>query len=247
MLNISKDRLQQNIRAACNLDLPWLSNEHRGFSGACAIIAGAPSIADYLDEIRNLDIMTFSVNGAHDYLVDSGISPDFFVMLDGRPCNDFARNPQEGCIYFIASQCHPKIFERYKDHKVILWHSEHELVPKKIIEKKNKDHFGYVSGKGTVGLTAIALAYTLGFTEFHLYGFDSSFDEKQHAYSQKQNQNDKIITHIVNDKEFRTTPALMGQIWNFIQIHKLLTAQGCSIIMRSNGLIKEVYEQLQSN
>lgn len=179
MLNVSKETLERNVRASIKLDLPWLSSEHCNFSGACAIIAGAPSVKNCLDEIKALDILKFSVNGTHDFLVENGIAPDFFVMLDARPCNNFATLPQDGCVYFIASQCHPKVFTRFKDYKTILWHTEHEWLPKKAIEKKGRDHFGYVSAKGSVGLTAIGLAYTLGFREFHLYGFDSSFDESQ--------------------------------------------------------------------
>lgn len=242
MLNITRRVYENNIRSACKRDLPWLSPEHCHFSGACAIIAGAPSIKDKIEEIRGLDIMTFSCNGTHDYLVEQGIAPDFFVMLDGRPCNDFAKAPQDDCVYFLASQCHPKVFDRFNEHKVVVWHTEHEWLPKKVIERCNRDHFGYVSAKGSVGLTAIGLAYTLGFTEFHLYGFDSSFDESQHPYQQPQNSHDEIIEHEVNGKIFKSTPTLSAQVWNFINTEKLLTELGCSIVMRSEGLIKEVYE-----
>jgi len=245
MLNVTKDVLERNVRAACSLDLPWLSDKHCQFSGACAIIAGAPSIKSKIDEIRNLDIMKFSVNGTHDFLVEHGIIPDFFAMLDARPCNDFAKMPQKDCVYFLASQCHKKAFESLKDHNVIVWHTEHEWLPKKVIERKNRDHFGYVSAKGSIGLTAIGLAYTLGFREYHLYGFDSSFDESQHPYKQPQNANDKIVEHTVNGKTFKSTPTLSAQVWNFINTEKLLTDLGCSIVMRSEGLIKEIYEQLQ--
>lgn len=245
MLNVTKEVLEKNVRSACNRDLPWLSPEHCNFSGPCAIIAGAPSIKKRLDEIRALDVMKFSVNGTHDFLVENGIVPDFFTMLDARPCNDFAKIPQQDCVYFISSQCHPKVFDHFNNHKIILWHTEHEWLPKKVIERKNRHHFGYVSAKGSVGLTTLGLAYTLGFREFHLYGFDSSFDEKQHPYKQPQNDHDKIVTHVVNGKEFKSTPTLSAQIWTFINMEKLLTDLGCTIIMRSEGLIKEIYEQLQ--
>lgn len=245
MLNVTRERYEKNIRTACKLEIPWLMPEHCNFNDACAIIAGGPSIKNHIQEIRNLDIMKLSVNGTHDFLVENGISPDFFVMLDARPCNNFAVIPQKNCIYFIASQCHPHVFERFKNHKVILWHTEHEWTPKKYIDKKNPSHFGYISAKGSVGLTAIGLAYTLGFREFHLYGFDSSFDEKQHAYAQPQNEGDKIITHNINGKEFKSTPTLSAQIWNFMETEKLLRAEGCTIVMRSEGLIKEIYDQLE--
>ena len=198
-----------------------------------------------VDEIRDLDIMMFSCNGTHDFLTDNQITPDFFVMLDARPCNDFAKIPQKDCVYFLASQCHPNVFDRFKSYNVMLWHTEHEWLPKKAIERQGRDHFGYVSAKGSVGLTSIGLAYTLGFREFHLYGFDSSFEESQHSYKQEQNENDEIVTHEINGKLFRSTPALMGQIWNFINTEKLLKELGCTIVMKSEGLVKEIYEQLQ--
>lgn len=238
-LNTSLKQVDRNIKQNCKRNLPWLDSSHEIFKGEIAIVAGAPSIKDKINEIKHLpkETLIMSVNGSHDFLVDNGIKPDFFAMVDARPVNKFARHNIQETIYLLASQCHRSVFERFKDNRVILWHAEYEEMDKEYIEKqalkKNLFDCSYISGKGTIGLTAICLAYTLGFRAFKLYGLDSSFTGYQHAYTQKQNEQDSIIE--VNG--YKTTKPLLNQVLTYIELKKLLS--DCRIDMRSSGLINE--------
>jgi hypothetical protein len=120
-----------------------------------------------------------------------------------------------------------------------MWHAEYKEMDKRSIEKRAMK-MGYIdssfiSGKGSIGLTAICLAYTLGFSKFKLYGFDSSFDEYQHAYTQKQNEDDTTIE--VNG--YKTTQVLFNQVLTYIELKKLLLAEGCEIELCCKGLIND--------
>lgn len=247
--NTSQQVIVDNVKSASRRDLPWLSESMCNFSGECAIVAGGESLVNYIDEIRDLDAMIFSCNGTHDFLIERGIKPDFFTMVDARPINDFAKMPQKDCIYFLASQVHKKMFERLKDNKVILWHTEHEVFPKKYVEQRAQDrhqgHYFTIAGKGSIGLTTICLAYTLGFRSFRLYGFDSSFTKYQHAYKQTQNEKDKILQHELNGVLYQTTPNLMAQIGTYLNLLPLL--EDCKVAVRSDGLIKAIQESYESS
>lgn len=245
-LNASKELVANNILSASRRDIAWLDDDCCAFKGKIAIIGGAPSIKKKLDELREFDGKILATNGTHDYLVDNGINPDFFFQLDARKCNKFAQKKIDSCIYILASQCHPDSFNAIKPDMLV--HVEMEGFPHKRVNQIGRNRginqFTYISGKGTVGITAIALAYTLGFSEMHLYGMDGSISESSHAYSQPQNNNDKIIEYDINGKRYKTTPELCNQMWNFQHLIPLL--KGCDIHMKSEGLIKEVWDEFKT-
>lgn len=245
-MNVSQDLLENNILSASRRNIPWLDDDCCTFSGHVAIIGGSPSIKHKLDELRAFDGVILSTNGTHDYLVENGIKPDLFFQLDARKCNKFARNRQDDCVYILASQCHPDSFNDIRPDMVA--HVDYKDFPHKkvanIARRRCIEQYTYVSGKGTVGITGIALAYTLGFREFSIYGMDASIDEASHAYAQPQNQNDKTIEYAINGKTFKTTPELCNQMWNFQQLLPLM--KNCKINMCSEGLMKEVWNEFKT-
>lgn len=245
-LNASEELVTKNILAASRLEIPWLCDEFCGFNGKIAIIGGAPSLAERLDELREFDGVILATNGTHDFLVDNGIIPDFFFQLDARKCNKFAQKRQDSCVYIMASQCHPSNIEAIKPQMLV--HVDMDGFPHKkvanIAKRRGVEQYTYVSGKGTVGMTSIGLAYTLGFREIHLFGMDGSFADKQHAYVQEQNNGDKVIEYAINGKTFKTTPNLCNQMWNFQ--HMLPLIADCDIHVHSDGLLKEVWNEFKA-
>ena len=256
-INVPPSTIKRNIIASSKRKLEWLDSEqHNIFSGKVAIVGGAPSIKNKIDELKSFQKdggMIFSLNGTHDWLVDNGINPDFFAMVDARPINDFANKPLPGCVYMLASQCHIKTFRKLKDHHVLLWHCGHEDFPEEEVKKQAIKKHGIdsswtmVGARKTVGLTSIFLCYTLGFKDIYIYGMDSSFDEKQHAYKQKQNEKDLIVTARVGNQEFQTTPTLADQskMYGYVRGQAEIEG-GMTIHMRSEGLIKAMHEAKDS-
>lgn len=219
-----------NSMQRCDL----FSREHCIFRGKIAIVGGGPSLNGQLDDLREFDGLIMSLNGAHDYLLEQGVESDFYFQIDPKPENRFARNKKPNCIYMLASQCHPKSFADIKPDTMV--HLYHERFPQRVARKKN---FMFINSFGTVGITAMALAYTMGFDELHLYGIDGSIGDEHHAYEQKQNDNDTVFMH----KGYKTTDALCNQMWNFQKILPLL--KDCHIVINGNGLIKEVYHEFE--
>jgi hypothetical protein len=248
MFNVPTSTIIDNVKSASRRNLPWFSETMCNFSGECAIVAGGESLKRFLQEIKDLpkDVMIFSCNGTHDYLIENGIKPDFFTMVDARPCNDFAKLENKDCVYMLASQVHKSMFDKLDN--VILWHTEHEYFPRDYVhkqaEKRKQGHYWTIAGKGSIGLTTICLAHTMGFRSFRLYGFDSSFENYQHSYKQKQNEKDKILHHELNGVIYQTTPTLMAQIGTYLNFLPLL--KDCKVAVRSDGLIKAIQESYES-
>jgi len=249
--NTSIKQIDKNIKTNSKSNVVWLDElKHCIFTGKIAIVGGSPSLRTSIDELKKLKakgVMIMSVNGSHDYLVDNGIEPDFFAMLDARKLNDFVNTPIKSCVYFLASQCHKDIFNKLKGSNVILWHCEYEEIDKEFIAKEaiKRKVLGntLISGKGTIGLTSVCLAYTLGFREFLLYGMDSSFDEIQHSYEQSQNKEDKVVELTVGDKVFKTTPALAAQVDTYLKFKDILERSGGKMVVKSNGLLKAAEDE----
>lgn len=247
MMNIPPEAIVRNILDNSKRKYTWLDRDkHNIFSGRVAIICGAPSMKDKLEGIRALKdkgVMIWSVNGTHDFLLDNGIKPDFFAMVDARPVNDFCNNAQKDCIYLIASQCHPKVFRKLARHKKMLWHCAFADMPVKeldeIARKRKELQWTTIGARKTIGLCSMFLAYTMGFNELYLYGMDSSFKDYQHSYKQAQNESDRRI----EIDGFTTTPALANQADIYPQVRKQLEDAGVTIHMRSEGLIKTIHER----
>lgn len=119
-----------------------------------------------------------SVKGTHDFLIERGLAPDLFLTIDPRPRADQLKLKSNDTIYLIASRCHPDLFKRLKDDKVILWHPYAvQDEAESIFEDRDAKASGLttfcIGGGTTSGMRAIHLSYAMGFRKFVLYGIDS--------------------------------------------------------------------------
>lgn len=182
-----------------------------------------------------------ALNGAHDYLLDNGIIPDFAVCLDARQENaDFYIRPQESTIYLIASQCDPSVFEALSGHNVLMWHSGtgqemRDLIGREFIE---------INGGCTVGLRALPLSYAIGFTDLNLYGYDSSFEEDHHAYSQPLNDGCDVIEVEADGRSFMTSPTMAKQAYQFQSVVMMLHPHA-EITVHGAGLLPAIHQAMQ--
>jgi hypothetical protein len=139
---------------------------------------------------------------------------------------NFLKKAKE-CKYFIASQCHPTLFDTLlaRGEEVIIWHLLTDNLLKWSQEEGSPIYQHYmIPGGSTSGLRAIVLAYAMGFRKFHLYGYDSCLavtDPKKPANLRKVNGETyeelnkegkpKAMTLTVGKKQFLTDPAMASQ------------------------------------
>jgi hypothetical protein len=156
------------------------------------IVGFGPSLRDtwrdLLVERRAFGAKIVSTSGAHDFLIERGIIPDYHVEVDPREHKAFfTRNSHPTVNYWIASCCHPKLVDNLVDRKskVALWHLLNSDDDLQIAAPDGPDPDAMlVCGGSGVAARAIHLFYTQGYRSFSLYGMDCSFDPKsreQHA------------------------------------------------------------------
>jgi hypothetical protein len=105
---------------------------------------------------------------------------------------------------------------------------------------ENDKPVNLISSGTTVGLAAMAIVYTLGFRDIHLYGYDSSFEGEHHAYPQSSNDDDVVIDAVAGERTFKTTPWMVKQVQEFQTLALNLAELGCSIEVHGDGLLPHV-------
>lgn len=239
--NTKQAELTRNIEYALKLPLPWLQSVE-AHDGHAVIVGGGPSLKRDIDNIRERQKhgqVIFSTNNTYKYLLDNGIIADFHVMLDAREENNqFVPRLPIPCYY--ASQCHSSVLERAKN--VTLWHS----LSDGILEVIGNDTGDPIVGGGvTVGMKTIALCHILGYRAFHLYGFDSSYEDgENHAYRQPLNDGERTVEVEMNGKKYKAAAWMCSQVENFKETAKAVVESGGIITVHGTGLLPDVAKVL---
>ena len=143
-----------------------------------SLIGYGPSLEDTWRDITR-PIMTMS--GAHDFLIERGIIPEFHCEMDPRKHKVSMLTPHKEVHYLMASVCHPSMWEKLKDFKIAMWHCVSGKLTVEWVKNNDPDTL-LVSGGSCMGLVAIHLAGCMGFNHFELHGYDGSYrDGKRHA------------------------------------------------------------------
>lgn len=216
------------------------------------LVGGGPSAADHLAEIRDLHANGWSlwtVNGAHDWLVSQGIVPDYCTLLESNEVvNTFVRTPVTGVKYFIASQCHPSIFDRLiAEHQfVCMWHAGLDAEAHKIIELADPDATIFAQAQ-TTGLHSLALAWSHGIKRLNVYGMDSSHrPDRDHAYDNSQQADVPEFEFRFEDKVYRTTPTWANQAQTFARMIPAYFRLGMRIEVKGDGLLPDMARKVNA-
>ena len=174
------------------------------------------------------DCEVISVSGAHDFLLEHGIVPDYHVECDPRPHKaDNIVKGHTGIRYLIASVAHPVLFDKLDGLDIALWHvstKEHGT----LLLKAGENGHHIISGGGSVGLRAVPLFYALGYRDFSIYGMDCSFaDEGKQQWAGKHAGKTHKVVHLqCEGRVFATSPTLATYATDFIEmVQKVTDAQ----------------------
>lgn len=184
------------------------------------LVCYGPSLAQTVDRVRYLPGDIFSVSGAHDFLLEHGVTPHFHIECDPRPHKaDNIKCGNRNVTYLLGSACHPVLFDKLEGCDTRLWHvstPEHHM--RTIVELgENPTHI--ISGGGSVGLRAIPLLYALGYRAIDIFGMDCSFaeDGEQHAGRHAGKLQD-LCQVDCNGRLFLASPVLLTYATNFFEI-----------------------------
>ncbi len=254
-VNTGTQRLLANVLANGS-SAPWICS-CPAHSGEALIVGSGPSLLDTIPDIREAATrggVIFALNGAAKILQSYGIKVSYHIVLDARPDNIQFLGHAE--VYLLASQCDPSLFAEVKGH-ILQWHPVMDGIDALFPEAP----MTLIGGGTTVGISGMALVYTMGYRKIHLFGYDSSFREypktasyagreevdkyKQHAAPQKKTIQESMVFEVgAFDKRFWTNAAMARQAEIFPQFAQQLLALGVEIYVHGDGLLPHIAQSL---
>lgn len=251
-VNVANEALWANILANVERPLDWFTGDlpHKQ---TAVLVCGGPSLKHGISAIKDhkrRGAKVISVNNTLTYLLSHGIVPDCHVMLDARQENaEFVRSAPLSTRYFIASQCHPDVFEALADRNVSIWHNAVDggHVERIVREHETRERpMVMVPGGGTVGLRAMFLLWMSGYRKLHIYGMDGSYTEGQHhAYPQALNDGEDVLDVVLNGKHYACSKWQARQGEEFQQHWVALHGYGMAIHTHGSGLIPDMAKLLK--
>jgi hypothetical protein len=233
-LNVSDGDIMRNLEASKARRLPEVEWDQGSYKSETLVICGSGrSLKETMwGAVALQGHHVMALNGAYSYLLAQEIVPEYFVCLDARKDNvQFVERVSHVTQHLLASQVHPDVYANLELFGVKTFHLATAAV----------DHvFGdtvlKIGAANTVGLTALTLGCVLGYRNFVLLGYDSSFeDEKSHIALQPWNAEQEVIDVWVKDRKYRTTHAMAQQVAQFLPLLKSLRKQWPSIQVDVRG------------
>jgi hypothetical protein len=255
-LNVEEATILANVRA--NIAGGWMQAEpHMPNDVDVMILAGGPSLADYVDTIKQLrqeGVKLITLNGTYNWALDQGMKPSAQVVVDARPFNArFTKPVIDDCKYLIASQVDPSVLEGLPKDRTYLWHTGAEYIRDDLMA--TFPVWYTVPGGSTVMLRAIPLLRMLGFKRFHLFGFDSCLRDQadiysqvdgrekntaaHHAYAQPENDDALVVNVTAGGRIFQCHPWMACQAQEFMDLVKYLGDE-IELEVYGDGLINHI-------
>jgi len=246
--NTPEEIIHGNIKENSAKYDKWLYTD-KGKDAPAVMIGGGDSINDHIDDIKDLQnegATVFAMNGASKWARANGIEVDYQIILDAK--EETSTLVDNGAKHrLLSSQCHPKTLAAAKD--LIVWHLEigeiEKLFPP---ERVKKGGYVLVGGESTVGTCGLCVAYTQGFRDLHVFGYDSSHrDGKSHGYDQQMNKTMPTTTAKWAGKDFQVSIAMKHQAERFHMYANMLKDLGCTFHVYGEGLLQTIYHTPTKN
>ena len=242
--NVSPNIIARNIRYAEAIkDAIWLT-PMEPHDKVALIVAGGPSLKDEIGSLVShvhAGAHVFATNGVSNFLKDYAIRSDYQVIVDPRRENaQFVRGAGPHTICLFASTCDPKVLAEAGD-RLILWHPAFNGILDMVGRDKLRT---YIGGGTTCGMKAMVLAWSLGYREIHLYGFDSCYrDDAHHAYAQSLNDGERRIEVEFKDQKYSCAPWMIQQAEDFEVFAPQLMDNGVKLSVHGTGIIPAIAEE----
>lgn len=243
--SLDDDERLERMRRNCALDLPRLKIQNQAEKTPISVVCYGPSLVDTWQHITH-PVMTCS--GAHDFLIERGIVPNWHVEYDPRPHKaKFLQRPHPEVTYCISSACAPEVFSALRGHKVLMWHAADEPIVNQIhaLVRKHDAQGGVILGGGSnVGLRCLSVAYALGWRVFNVHALDCSYRGAQQWAGEHHGKPHYVMEIETYGRVFHTSDVMMNAAMDFKEITRI--ALGCTFHLWGDGMLQHILKSEQA-
>lgn len=190
--------------------------------------------------------VVFAMNGAAGYLVRNGIKVDYQVIVDARERTaDLICHRAKS--HLFSATVHPSLFD--KAPHAALFHVSFfdqvgdyldQLPPDRVSDPETFKPFVCVGSHGSVGNVALSLVYAMGHREYHVFGYDSSFEGNAgHAYSQPMNATEPVCDVEYAGRKYQCTFTMKSQADVFPRVAYELEQMGVTFHVYGSGYLQD--------
>tara|TARA_R100001086_G_scaffold203954_1_gene119896 strand:+ start:1 stop:1416 length:1416 start_codon:yes stop_codon:yes gene_type:complete len=229
-----------NVKKNLNLMSNWLQRGRAHGDTAIIVSGGDSTDWDLVRGVSRAWENTRIVCVKHSYptLLENGIQPWGCVILDPRPLSGKSthgiirrtlfEHVDKQTIFFLASMTNPSVTRLLKKQDAQLWgwHAFSETLRQQTEKNKpvqnNTIHITenlaiphdttFITGGTCAAMRSVGLMHTIGFRNFHLFGFDCTIPEPSEKNKRKKEKDGrpKFLNVTVEDNKFWTTGELLA-------------------------------------
>ncbi len=209
--------------------------------GTAVLIGSGPSVKDEVAKLlwwRDQGATLYALNNAANWLATHEITPDYQVIMDARPQTAELIGPAK--THLFASQVDPSLFDLKPTARLF-----HPAYPEldTYLPPYNKSYC-LIGGGTTVGLSALCLAFAMGYRKLQLFGYDSCHQATtSHVLPQALNDGELWGTLQWRGTTYRGSLTMLRQAELFQPIANNLIDRGCTITVNGSGLIPDIANQ----
>lgn len=198
---------------------------------AINIIASGPSAL--LAPFRSAP--TLSLNNSLKLFADRDTEPTYWAACDPQElvASFIPDEPPKNTTYLVASKCHPSVFDKLKDRKVLVWH----------VDDCGKDQLeGRIAIPTAVSITlcALNLSRLLGYADMNVWGWDGCYiDGKDHAVLQPHDPTNDVTVTFPDERTFNTTHTWAAEAQDAVN---QMQVAGYRVNVHGNGMIKAMLQ-----
>ena len=208
-------------------------------SGAVSIVGSGPSLKKNWKKLRDSGTDILACNAAFQFLLERGVVPKWMFCFDADPLiyEFFTKHPD--VTYLIASRVPPKTWELLEGCNVVMWHAGGDKHIENLLDR-HQLVAPMITGGSAAVTRAIHLVQPLGYTDIHLWGADSSFEQSDTHIRQSTTVEKRV--HInVNKRDFETSLWMAQQVEDFKTMVPMFTNfYGIPITVHGDGMLSHV-------
>jgi hypothetical protein len=214
---LNEKAIRRHIRHALSLGLP----EAIGEPETLTIVATGPSAR----KLPKIPGPTLAVNGALGLIE----APTYYAACDSQELvAGFLAGPPKSTTYYIASKCHPAVFQALRDRDVRLWHVN-DYVP------------GGVGCASSITATALGLFVQMGWRRFEVYGWDCCYGPDGAHHASAQCAPDQAQVNIeIGKRVYRTNTTWAAEAQDAIHIIAMLEFLGVEVVIHGDSMIEAI-------